>query len=193
LGTTNNFARTQGMPLRPTAATDVLTSGKVSDVDLGDADIDGISVTKLVSVGSSTQVAARVPARRKRLIGRAVYLLTALAWPSCPGHKPLHARMLVGDAVHQVHTHQLNIANARSTPDARSPPMPAPMIGCCWATPSAAPPPPVDRRLHPPRRGQARHILAAPPYLITGDVWLETDHPNGWTLTGGPRPHPGPH
>jgi diacylglycerol kinase family enzyme len=50
LGTTNDFARTHGIPLRPTAAIDVLKGGKVTDVDLGD--IDGITSPSWSASGS---------------------------------------------------------------------------------------------------------------------------------------------
>lgn len=108
LGTTNNFARTLGVPLNLTAAIAVLTNGKVADVDLGQ--VGEHLFANLVSVGVSGQVAAHVPAGLKRLAGRAAYPLTALT--RLPGHHPFHARITTTDGhTRQLHTHQVNIAN----------------------------------------------------------------------------------
>ena len=108
LGTTNNFARTLGIPLTLTAAIAVLTDGKVADVDLGRAG-DHL-FANLVSLGVSAQVATHVPAGLKRLAGRAAYPLTALT--RLPGHQPFQARITTRDGhIRQLGTHQLNIAN----------------------------------------------------------------------------------
>jgi diacylglycerol kinase (ATP) len=82
----------------------VLKSGKVADVDVDVDQLDQAGQRRDLHTGRR-----RIPARFSRLVGRTAYPLTALAELS--GHKPFHARMLVGDAVHQVHTHQLSIAN----------------------------------------------------------------------------------
>jgi YegS/Rv2252/BmrU family lipid kinase len=107
LGTTNNFARTLGVPLGVEGALGVVLDGKVADVDLGL--VEGMLFANLVSVGMSTQVARHVPHRLKRLLGRAAYPLTALT--RLPGHRPFHARLVIGDTVHELVTHQLNVAN----------------------------------------------------------------------------------
>ena len=107
LGTTNNFARSLGIPLNLAEATDVLVAGKVADVDLGRA--GGTFFANLVSVGLSAYVAANVPHQLKRVAGRAAYPVTALA--GLPRHRPFHARITVGDQTYTLDTHQLNIAN----------------------------------------------------------------------------------
>jgi YegS/Rv2252/BmrU family lipid kinase len=108
LGTTNNFARSLRIPLDPAAATAVLTTGKVADVDLGQ--VGDYPFANLVSVGVSAQVAAHVPARLKRVLGRTAYPLTALT--RLPGHRAFHARITTPDGtVSELRTHQLNIAN----------------------------------------------------------------------------------
>jgi diacylglycerol kinase (ATP) len=107
LGTTNNFARTLGLPLNLAGAVEVLSGGKVADVDLGQAG-DAI-FANLVSTGLSTHVAARVPHQLKRVIGRAAYPATALA--VLPRHRPLRATITAGDHSYALDTHQLNIAN----------------------------------------------------------------------------------
>ncbi|MCP2322721.1 YegS/Rv2252/BmrU family lipid kinase [Hamadaea flava] len=110
LGTTNNFARTLGVPLDVTGALALLTEGKVADVDLGEA--AGRIFTNLVSVGLSAQVAEHVPHRLKRRLGRVAYPLTALT--RLPAHRPFDAVVTAGGEVRRVRTHQLNIANGNS-------------------------------------------------------------------------------
>lgn len=107
LGTTNNFARSLGVPMDPVRAIDVLTRGRVIEVDLGR--VGELFFANMVSVGLSSHVAARVPAGLKHLAGRAAYLLTATA--QLPAHRPFNARVVVGGETHDVSTHQLNMVN----------------------------------------------------------------------------------
>ena len=107
LGTTNNFARSLGIPPGVAGAVDVLTRGKVADVDLGQA--DGTFFANLVSVGLSGEVADTVPHALKRLAGRAAYPLTALA--RLPRHRPFLATVTGTGQSRTMTTHQLNIAN----------------------------------------------------------------------------------
>lgn len=109
LGTTNNFARSLGVPLRLAGAVRVLREGKVADVDLG---LVGDHVfANLASLGVSVEVATHVRPLLKRVLGRVAYPLTALA--VLPGHRPFRAIIdLDGERV-ELTTHQLNIANGR--------------------------------------------------------------------------------
>jgi diacylglycerol kinase (ATP) len=111
LGTTNNFARSLGVPLRFPAALEVLARGQVADVDL--ARVGDRRFANLVSLGVSVQVAARVRPRVKRVLGRLAYPLAAVS--AMPGHRPFLARITTGSGpqAHRIelHTHQLNIAN----------------------------------------------------------------------------------
>src|SRR4051812_22945451 len=94
LGTTNNFARSLGLPLHLPAALRILTEGKVADVDLGH--VAGRHFANLTSLGLSVQVAGHVPHLLKRIMGRAAYPLTALAL--LPRHRPFTARLRLIDA-----------------------------------------------------------------------------------------------
>jgi diacylglycerol kinase (ATP) len=107
LGTTNNFARTLGIPLDVAGAVGVLTSGKVADVDLGQA--EDTFFANLVSIGLSGHVAATVRHDLKRLLGRIAYPLTALA--RLPGHHAFQATITTDGQHRTLRTHQLNIAN----------------------------------------------------------------------------------
>jgi diacylglycerol kinase (ATP) len=114
LGTTNNFARSLGLPLHLPAALRILTEGKVADVDLGH--VAGRHCANLTSLGLSVQVAKHVPHQLKRILRRAAYPLTALAL--LPRHRPFTARLRINDGtgkngddgtgrgVHELVTHQ---------------------------------------------------------------------------------------
>jgi diacylglycerol kinase (ATP) len=181
LGTTNNFARTLGIPLRLADALDVLTGGKVADVDLGQ--VNGIIFANLVSVGVSAKVAGHVPARLKRLAGRAAYPITALI--GLPWHRSFHTRLIAGNTVRQFDTHQLNIANgafhagrpitAHASADDRLliayPLGGAGRVGLLAAT--------VRHALTGHRR------TGTEPLFVTGtDLWLHTDPPQALDIDG---------
>ncbi|MCG5214223.1 diacylglycerol kinase family protein [Streptosporangium soli] len=109
LGTTNNFARSLGLPLDLAGAVDVFRTGKVADIDLGMA--DDRAFANLASFGVSVEVAGTVRPWLKRLLGRAAYPLTAVS--ILPGHRPFRAYITVDGRRHELLTHQLNIANGR--------------------------------------------------------------------------------
>ncbi|MDH2424065.1 diacylglycerol kinase family protein [Sphaerisporangium sp. TRM90804] len=109
LGTTNNFARSLGLPLDLALAVKVFSQGKVADIDLGMA--DDRPFANLASFGVSVQVAGTVKPWLKRALGRAAYPLTALT--VLPKHKPFRAFITVDGRRHELLTHQLNIANGR--------------------------------------------------------------------------------
>ena len=186
LGTTNNFARTLGLPLHLPAAVSVLAAGKVADVDLGQA---GEAIfANLVSTGLSAQVAATVPHQLKRVTGRAAYPLTALA--GLPRHRPFRATITARGQRHTVQTHQLNIANGSFHAG-------RPITGDASAD---------DRLLlvyplgGPNRRALlsatarhaiagARRTLAEPAFLAVRELWLDTDPPLPLDVDGEIRGH----
>jgi diacylglycerol kinase (ATP) len=186
LGTTNNFARTLGIPLQLPAAIGVLATGKVADVDLG---LAGETIfANLVSTGLSAQVAATVPHQLKRLTGRAAYPITALA--GLPGHRPFRATITANGQRHTLHTHQLNIANGSFHAG-------RPITGDASAD---------DRLLlvYPlggPRRrtllsATIRHAIAGgrrtlteSAFLAVQELWLETDPPLRLDVDGEVRGH----
>jgi len=109
LGTTNNFGRSLGLPMTPRAAVDVITSGKVADVDLGL--VDGDYFANLVSIGISATVAGHTPHLLKRHLGRLAY--AAAGARALLPHRPFRAEVSSGGTTWRVRTHQLNIANGR--------------------------------------------------------------------------------
>jgi diacylglycerol kinase (ATP) len=186
LGTTNNFARTLGIPLGLPGAVGVLAAGKVADVDLGRAG-DAI-FANLVSAGLSGHVAAAVPHQLKRLAGRAAYPLTALA--ALPRHRPFRASITIDGRQYTLDTHQLNIANGGFHAG-------RPITGDTGAD---------DRLLlvyslgGPTRRALisatvrhavlgGRRTLKEPAFLAVSELWLDTDPPLPLDVDGELRAH----
>jgi YegS/Rv2252/BmrU family lipid kinase len=77
LGTANSFARTLGIPLDLQSAVNVITSGKVVDVDVGR--IGEAYFSTAASVGLAAKIARHMPPRLKKWLGRLAYPLVALA------------------------------------------------------------------------------------------------------------------
>lgn len=107
LGTTNNFARTVGVPLGLDEAVRTLTDGTVIDVDLGLA--GDVAFTNHVGVGLSADLMLSAPRRLKRVLGRYAYPLTALVLLA--RHRPLRVVVRAGGREHTFVTHQLYVAN----------------------------------------------------------------------------------
>jgi diacylglycerol kinase (ATP) len=186
LGTTNNFARTLGIPLTLAGAISVLASGKVADVDLGRA--GDVVFANLVSTGLSAQVAASVPHHLKRVAGRAAYPLTALA--ALPRHRAFHAVITAGAQTFEVETHQLNIANGSFHAG-------RPITGDAGADDRLL----LAYRLGGPGRASlitatlwhvargARRTWAEPAFLAVSELRLETDPPLPLDVDGEIRGH----
>ena len=174
MGTTNNFARTLGIPLDVAGAVSLLTNGKVADVDLGEA--DGTFFANLVSVGLSGHVAATVPHGLKQLLGRAAYPLTAAA--RLPAHHPFRATITAGDERRTLATHQLNIANGSFhagrpiTADASA----DDRLLVAYTLGSGGRLSLVAAIVRHALAG-ARRSHAEPTFLATSELWLHTDPP----------------
>lgn len=174
LGTTNNFARTVGIPLDLDGAVDVLAGGAVIDVDLGVA--GDLPFANHVGIGLSADVMLKTPRRLKRVTGRAAYPLTALALLT--RHRPLRATLRADGREHVFLTHQLYVANggfqagrpitADTNADDR----------LLVAYPVGGP----ARRhlLHDTARNAVtghRRTLHEESFLAVRELWLETDRP----------------
>jgi YegS/Rv2252/BmrU family lipid kinase len=173
-GTTNNFARTLGIPLNVPGAVGVLAGGKVADVDLGQA---GDTIfANLVSVGLSGHVAADVRHDLKRALGRAAYPLTALA--RLPRHRPFRAAITSGGRDYTLQTHQLNIANGSFhagrpiTGDASADDRLLLVYSLGGASRAGL----IGATIRHALLG-ARRTRAEPAFLATSELWLDTDPP----------------
>lgn len=108
-GTTNNFARTLGIPLDLDAALDLLVDGKVADVDLGT--LDGEHFANVAALGISVTIAQSVPDRLKRLLGRAAYALEGLR--CLVQHSAIEVTVETDQGDFSVGTHEVIVANGR--------------------------------------------------------------------------------
>jgi diacylglycerol kinase (ATP) len=183
LGTTNNFARTVGVPLDLDDAVATLADGKVIDVDLGLA--GDMPFTNHVGIGLSADVMLKAPSLLKRVTGRLAYPITALALLT--RHRPLHAVVRADGRQHEFVTHQLYVANG----------------GFHAGRPITADAHADDRLLvaYPvgglTRRGLlretarnaatgSRRTLGDEPFLAIDQLWLETDRPARVEVDGEP-------
>ncbi|MER7166343.1 diacylglycerol/lipid kinase family protein [Micromonospora sp. NPDC000207] len=107
LGTSNNFARTVGVPIDLDGAIGVLTDGKVIDVDLGLA--GEMRFANHVGIGLSADIMRHTPHRLKRFTGRLAYPTTALALLT--RHRPMRATVRAAGREHEFVTHQMFVAN----------------------------------------------------------------------------------
>lgn len=183
LGTTNNFARTVGIPPDLDTAIATLTGGSVIDVDLGIA--GDMPFTNHVGIGLSAEVMTSVPSRLKRTLGRLAYPLTALGLLS--RHRPLRATLKAGGREIVFDTHQVYVANG----------------GFHAGRPITADAHADDRLLVAYPVGGAtrrellretarnaltghRRTLHERPFLAVGELWLETDRPAAVEVDGEP-------
>ncbi|MFI7597294.1 diacylglycerol/lipid kinase family protein [Actinoplanes sp. NPDC049681] len=183
LGTTNNFARTVGVPLELGEAVTTLADGTVIDVDLGVA--GDMAFTNHVGVGLSADVMINAPRRLKRVTGRLAYPITALALLT--RHRAVRARLRAGGRQHEFLTHQLYVANGGFHAG-------RPITGDADADDRLLVAYPVgdgSRRalLRETARNAAtghRRTLREEPFLAVGELWLETDRPARIEVDGEP-------
>lgn len=186
LGTTNNFARTAGIPLDLDEAVATLAVGKVIDLDLGLA--GEVPFTNHVGVGLSADVMLKAPPPLKRALGRFAYPLTALGLLA--GHRPLRVTVRAGERRHVFVSHQVYVANGGFhagrpiTGDANADDR------LLIAYPVGGP----SRRnlLRETARNAAtgpRRTLREEPFLAVGELWLETDRPARVEVDGEPAGH----
>lgn len=108
-GTTNNFARTLGIPLDLDGALRVLAEGVVTNVDLGT--VGDRHFANVVSLGIAVDIAEHVPPDLKRIAGRAAYALTGL--PALFRSQAVDVTLETDEGVLRYSTHQLIVANGR--------------------------------------------------------------------------------
>ncbi len=111
LGTTNNFARSLGVPLDIDAAVQVISAGKARPIALGQVEEDYFA--NVAGIGISADIASRVTSKRKQRYGRLAYLITALQ--VLIGHRPFFVQVSDKDGEFEAHfeTHQVVVANGR--------------------------------------------------------------------------------
>jgi diacylglycerol kinase (ATP) len=108
-GTTNNFARTLGIPVTIDAALDVLADGRVTEVDLGT--LDGQHFANVAALGISVSIARSVPDGVKRVLGRGAYALEGLR--CLVQHHAIEVTVETDQGDFAYGTHELIVANGR--------------------------------------------------------------------------------
>jgi diacylglycerol kinase (ATP) len=109
LGTTNNFARTAGVPLDIGGAIETALSGKAEKFDLAKAD-DRYFVN-VASLGLSARIADNVNDTHKRYFGRLAYALTGMR--QLLVHRPIRCVIETDGKTSEFRTNQLIIANGK--------------------------------------------------------------------------------
>lgn len=108
-GTTNNYARTLGLPLSLPEAVRIAATGQIQPVDLGHVGNDYFA--NVASIGLSTRIARSVSPRLKRIIGRLAYAVAGAR--SLLAHRAFAAILVADGKTHRLRTHQLVVANGR--------------------------------------------------------------------------------
>lgn len=111
LGTTNNFAKSIGMPESIDDCVKRIAQSKAREVDLGK--IDDEYFANATTIGVSANIASNVTNLQKKYFGRLAYGLVGMI--ELVKHKPFYVRISDVDADMEIsmETHQLVIANGR--------------------------------------------------------------------------------
>jgi diacylglycerol kinase (ATP) len=183
LGTTNNFARTVGIPPDLDEAVATLVDGRVIDVDLGIA--GDMPFTNHVGAGLSAEIMINVPSRLKRVIGRIAYPLTALGLLT--RHRPLRVTVRADGREIVFTTHQVYVANGGFhagrpiTADAHA----DDRLLVAYPVGGASKLELVRETARNALTGH-RRTLREQPFLAVGELWLETDRPAHVEVDGEP-------
>jgi YegS/Rv2252/BmrU family lipid kinase len=107
MGTANNFARGNAIPLELEPAVALLVAGHVATVDLGR--VNGTYFTNAVSIGLATALHKSGPERMKQRFGRAGYLLAAAR--QFGAHEPFRCRLTHDGGTTEMEALDLRVAN----------------------------------------------------------------------------------
>ena len=110
LGTGNSFARSVGIPLTMHGALEIISEGKVADVDLGR--VGAYCFANVANIGLSVAMAHHTSRRLKHYLGKLAYAIVGMR--ELLHHQPFRCRFLF-DGVRrvEVQTHEVVIANGR--------------------------------------------------------------------------------
>jgi YegS/Rv2252/BmrU family lipid kinase len=107
MGTANNFARANGIPLDLAGAVEVLATGRIAEVDLGR--VEQTVFTNAVSVGITSAVHRGSPDGLKRHFGRIGYMLAASR--QFASFRPFRCRLVLDGAPVETEAIDIRIAN----------------------------------------------------------------------------------
>lgn len=109
LGTTNNFARSLGLPLEWKEALEVALRGDVREVYLGT--VNGLIFCNVAAVGVSVNIAKDVTPEAKRVAGRLAYGIVGLQ--RLAEHRSFRVSIRDGRRRRRFRTHELVVVNGR--------------------------------------------------------------------------------
>lgn len=109
LGTANSFARELGIPVSLEAAIEVITNGRVADVDM--VLINGDYFVNTATLGLAPAIARSTPHTLKKFFGRAAYLLVGVV--KFLSFRPFRVRITQGDHQRDFDALQVLLANGR--------------------------------------------------------------------------------
>ncbi len=107
LGTANNFARSMGIPMTLEQAVDIITAGKVVDIDLGV--INDQYFINIATVGFSRDVISATPRIFKKYLGVFSYLMYETKY--LLSQQLFECTITIGEKIQKFRTRQLIIAN----------------------------------------------------------------------------------
>lgn len=107
MGTANNFARANGIPLDLAGAVEVLASGRTAEVDLGR--VEQTAFTNAVSIGITSAIHRGSPDRLKRHFGRIGYMIGAAK--QFASFRPFRCRLLLDGRPVETDAIDIRIAN----------------------------------------------------------------------------------
>jgi YegS/Rv2252/BmrU family lipid kinase len=107
MGTANNFARANGIPLDLAGAVQVLASGRIAEVDLGR--VEQTAFTNAVSIGITSAIHRGSPDQLKRHLGRVGYMLAAAR--QFTSFRPFRCRLILDGTPVETDAIDIRIAN----------------------------------------------------------------------------------
>lgn len=107
LGTGNSFARSLDIPLDLNGALDIISKGKIANIDVGE--VDGHHFANVATIGFSADVARFTPRWLKRILSVGAYGLSGF-WQFFTNNY-FECDLTMGDIKKSIKTHQVIIAN----------------------------------------------------------------------------------
>ncbi len=110
LGTTNDFAKTLGIPSSPLKAANAIVKEKIKKIDCGS--FNGKSFVYVAAMGAFTQASYGATPAEKRYLGSLAYMLKGVE--SLVNLKPFHLKAKIGDSIVEGDYLYASVSNATS-------------------------------------------------------------------------------
>lgn len=109
LGTANDLARTLGLPTDPGAAAQIVATGHLRDIDVGE--VNGIHYFNVASLGLSERIAKELSGDVKKKLGILGYVVATIR--TLVYIRPFSAEILFDGVARKVRTIQIAVGNGR--------------------------------------------------------------------------------